>query len=114
MCRDLICSSRKRRASPFRAIIWLQGEPFQSRKRVKTISSLPGRTKQAGGNLFGDHRKFTGLDNTSTLQTFVLVGGGLGGLVCWRFRFYRRRTLSAKSGAVSERVDAIASLRAPG
>jgi hypothetical protein len=57
-----------------------------------TISSLPG------------------VDNSGTLQTLVLVGGGFGALVLLAYPVYQRRVGRAKIAAPSERVARLQSI----
>lgn len=61
--------------------------------------------EQAAGTTFSvTISNLPGLDNTSTVQTFVLVAGGIGGLALLAYPVYRRRTAKNMSSAVSERV----------
>lgn len=61
--------------------------------------------EQRAGTTFGvTISNLPGADNTPTLQTIVLVGGGIGGLALLAYPVYRRRTAQNKSGEVGERV----------
>ncbi len=79
------------------------GEPFvaSSGQEYLVYSSPP----QAAGSTFSVKlSNLAGVDNTRTLQTVLLVAGGLGALALLAFPVYRRRTAQHQTRQVSGRV----------
>lgn len=88
---------------------FVPGAPFTSQSGQQyLVYSAP---QQAAGTTFSATiANLPGVDNTSSLQTIIVVGGGLGALLLLTFPVYRRRTLKSKTEDVSERVTQLRAL----
>ncbi|HZQ08700.1 MAG TPA: hypothetical protein VFD70_19110 [Anaerolineae bacterium] len=60
--------------------------------------------QSAGATFRAAISNLPGIDNTQTLQTMVLVGGGLGGLALLAYPVYRRRMNKNNASAAQERI----------
>ncbi len=85
------------------------GAPFTSQNGQPYLV-YSGPQQRAGTTFRATISNLPGVDNTSTLQTIVLVGGGLGGLVLLAYPVYRQRAIKNKSSVVSERVSQLQTL----
>jgi hypothetical protein len=66
------------------------------------VNTAPGQS--AGTAFTAEISNLPGVDNTATLQTVVLVGGGLGGLALLAYPVYRRRSGKNAVGDLSDRI----------
>lgn len=83
--------------------------PFTS-QNGQVYSVFTGPAQPAGSTFGATISNLPGVDNSGTVQTLLLVGGGLGALALLAFPVYQRRTTRTKSSAVSERMEQLQAL----
>jgi|GEM_PF-2433412 hypothetical protein len=77
--------------------------PFTSQSgQVYLVYAAP--PQNAGTVFTATISNLPGADNTHTVQTVILVGGGLGGLALLVLPFYRRRMMQSKASAANLRA----------
>jgi hypothetical protein len=81
----------------------VKGQSFRSESGQQYLV-FSGPQQAAGSTFTATISNLPGADNTSTLQSVVVVAGGLGALVLLAYPLYQRRALGKKTGAVSGRV----------
>lgn len=89
----------------------VRGETFRSESGQQYLV-MAGPQQAAGTSFTATISNLPGADNTGTLQTGVVIGGGIGALLLLVYPLYRRRVLKTKTGTVSERVAQLQALAA--
>lgn len=85
------------------------GAPFTSQNgQLYTVRTGPAQ--QAGSRFIATLSNLPGVDSSGTMQTVLLVGGGLGGLALLAYPLYQRRATRSKSSRVSERMEQLQAL----
>jgi hypothetical protein len=85
------------------------GAPFTSQNGQQYMV-FAGPDENAGTTFSATISNLPGADNTITLQTIVLVGGGIGGIALLAYPVYRRRTEKNESSDAGERVTRLQAL----
>lgn len=79
------------------------GAPFTSQSGQPYVV-FAGPAQQASTTFAATLSNLPGVDNTRQVQSLLLIGGGLGGLVLLAYPIYRRRMLQTKTTETGERV----------
>jgi hypothetical protein len=87
----------------------VKGETFRSEAGQQYLV-YAGPRQPAGSTFTATISNLPGADNTGTLQTVIVLGGGVGALALLVYPLLQSRVLRAKAGEVGERVTQLQAL----